>query len=103
LDDAVSVGLIINELITNSIRHGKVEGQKMEVFVHITVDKESMLHISVEDNGEGLFDEHITKKRGFGFELIETLSQSYDGSITLDKTKNRITVKLDLKLKYPHV
>ena len=97
ISDAITIGLIINELLTNSIQHGTSQTDNGSVIFNITQPEDNMIRISSEDNGSGLKKAYDKGQIGFGFELITTLSTGYDGKIFIDEHKNKITVDLYLK------
>lgn len=94
VDFAVSVGLIINELVTNSIQHGLTGVNNRHVKIKVAKKDKGLLLISVEDNGKGLQDLLQAGQKGFGFELLETLASSYNGSVNIDDEKNLVVIEL---------
>ena len=81
-DTAVSLGLIINELVTNAYKHRRSRDQP--VHVKVSVQREDgLLRIIVGDNGGGLpagFDP--TKSTGLGMRLVNGLLQRLDGTLS---------------------
>ena len=65
-DDAVSLGIIINEIITNSIKHNQ-KTNDLEIKIEI-IKKENIIYLTITDNGIGFLD---TNKRGLGLKLID--------------------------------
>ena len=82
IDTLIPMGLIINELITNSIKYafdGKTAG-KISVLLGKTEDRRYKLIVS--DNGQGIkTDASITKPSTMGMELIRILVEQIDGTI----------------------
>ncbi|MBO6524456.1 MAG: hypothetical protein JJ971_11560 [Balneolaceae bacterium] len=68
----VPLGIIFNELITNSIKYGFNPNIESRIKIHV-YSKEGLLHTTYEDNGVGIddFEEAFTKS--LGFSLIESL------------------------------
>lgn len=58
---------------------------------------EDRLQLAVTDNGSGLENIMESSRRGFGIELIETLSGSYEGKIFVDKELNKLIVELNFQ------
>lgn len=72
------VGMIINELISNSIKHGFTSQSKGEI--SISISKSNTFIINYSDNGKG-FDLSAKKESAsFGMVLIETLSADLNGN-----------------------
>ena len=59
--DAVAVGLIVNELVTNAVKHAFPDGRRGRICVTLAKQSET-LRLSVEDTGTGL----NWSRRGFG-------------------------------------
>lgn len=80
--NVVPFGLIINELISNSIKHGILE--KGSIFIRSKqIGNDIVLEYS--DNGIGFAPGY---KKGFGLELIETLVDQIDGKLSYKNTLN---------------
>lgn len=86
---AVTLGLIINELVTNSLKyafHNKNEGS-LEIKFKKS-DSDSMVNLAVSDDGCGLppdFD--IEKSESFGLQMVRGLVNQLNGIMVL-KTDN---------------
>jgi len=82
IDTLIPLGLIINELITNSIKYafdGKTAG-KISVFLGISEDK--MYKLIISDNGQGIKSgASIKNPSTMGMELIGILVEQIDGTI----------------------
>ncbi|MDA3939705.1 MAG: PAS domain S-box protein [Spirochaetia bacterium] len=93
-----NTGIIINELITNSMKYAYKNRQSGELSISINL-KDNNIIIIVEDNGIGLpqnFD--IKTSSGFGMKLIQMLVIQMDGNIEIERkngTKFIINIKLD--------
>jgi len=98
IDTAIPCGLLINELISNSLKHGFPEGQKGKIVVEIAKDKNQFVLI-VGDNGKGFPDNiDFRDTKTLGMQLINTLTEQLDGKINLNKengTEFIITFKAD--------
>lgn len=103
LDHANPIGLIINELITNSIKHGFKDLDKGEVFIQIRKTKNDY-EFEYSDNGVGMSEVQKIQnsKKTFGIRLISSLTEEMNGrleivygtkliyKITFSSTKNRL-------------
>jgi two-component sensor histidine kinase/putative methionine-R-sulfoxide reductase with GAF domain len=82
LDRAVPAGLVINELVTNCMKHafGNNGGRIRVVFKSISNSSEAC--VSVEDDGRGM---EIPPRKGLGLSLVEGLAQQIQGRVTFEK------------------
>ncbi|HTU01585.1 MAG TPA: PAS domain S-box protein, partial [Candidatus Sulfotelmatobacter sp.] len=83
LDRAIHVGLIVNELLTNAIKHAFAAGQPGAVVVAVSADREQ-ISLQVQDNGRGLpadFDlEHATS---LGLRTVYLLARRLEAQVTV--------------------
>ncbi len=78
---AVPLGLIFNELITNSLKYAFQGGQAGEISVDIQ-SSESLIRFLVSDNGVGVpADFDISNTTTFGFRIVKLLVDQLGGSI----------------------
>jgi len=85
INKAVPCGLIINELISNSIKHGFPEGREGEIRVKIHRIENGKYKLIVRDNGVGIPKEvDILKPKTLGLTLITLLVDQLSGSLELD-------------------
>lgn len=85
INTAIPCGLIVNELVTNSLKHAFLEGESGEICIKIekSQDKYSVL---VKDTGSGFpegMDFHMTKT--LGMQLVTDLVKQLNGRIRLDR------------------
>lgn len=81
-NQAVPLGLILNELITNANKHAFDEDGGT---ISISCSKENnQVHVAVSDNGKGLPDDlDLQNTKSLGLKLVETLSNQLDAEYTL--------------------
>jgi len=95
-DTLLAIGLIINEIITNSLKYAFIGRDEGEISITL-VKKESQLFLSVSDNGNGMPDDFdINDKSSFGYSLITSLSKKLDATINIIN-QNGTTVNFDIK------
>jgi two-component sensor histidine kinase len=95
MDTAIPLGMIVNELISNSFKHAFSPRQKGEIHVNLSLDKEK-LTLVVGDNGIG-FPENVNFREtdSLGLQLVTTLISQIGGIIELERdngTRFRITL-----------
>ena len=79
IDTAVPLGLIVNELLTNTLKYAFPEGQQGKVEIKLYKQADGALHLEVSDNGVGKSGQ--TKGTGFGGQLISLLTQQLNGTM----------------------
>ena len=87
IDSAVPCGLIVNELVSNSLKHAFPEGHGGEIHISLHSDDTDTITLVVGDNGVGLpegLDFH--KTQSLGLQLTVSLVSQLCGSIDVDTT-----------------
>lgn len=102
IDTAIPCGLVINELISNSLKYAFKKGQKGEISVQLRQHRDNEYELTVGDTGGGLdasIDFRTTES--LGLQLVTSIAESQlHGKITLDRTKGTVfRIKFD-ELKY---
>ena len=94
VETVVPIGLVINELMTNSLKHAFVDKAKglITVMLH-EVNNELMLE--VKDNGIGL-DATKASSDSFGLRLVKSFNQKLDGELVI-KSENGTHIILTIK------
>lgn len=95
LSNSLEIGIfrIIQELITNIIKHAKAT----QVSISIT-NHDDFINIMVEDNGIG-FDSKVTQKSGMGLDSIRKKVAHFNGEMTIDSQPGiGTTVIIDIPL-----
>lgn len=91
----IPVGLILNELISNALRHG-LANRGGEVSVLLRVEN-SQVTLTVSDTGDRFpanFD--LNAPQTLGFQIINSLVQQLDASLGIDRTpRTAITIQFD--------
>jgi PAS domain S-box-containing protein len=82
LDQAVPCALILNELVSNSLKHAFPPEYDGRLKVQIRQDEDAELEVIVADNGVGMPEYPEQKPEGsFGMRLLTALSRQVDGTI----------------------
>ena len=87
LEVGVPIGLIINELVTNSLKYAFNDARKDKIItIKMVRNSDKSFTLTIADNGIGA--DITTIKDGFGFKLLEFLaSYQLKGKIETDGTK----------------
>lgn len=91
---AVPVGLIINELLTNSLLHSCETQQPGKISIRLEKEADTFV-LTIHDNGKGLpADFKLSEPKGLGYELINSLASQIKGTI---ECVNENGAKISLK------
>jgi two-component sensor histidine kinase len=91
LAQAVPLGLIVNELVTNTIKYAFPKGGTGEVRVNFE-ENAGRLYLTVQDNGVGI--QSLVHGSGLGLHLVKQLSMQLDGRLELIPTDKGSTFRL---------
>jgi two-component sensor histidine kinase len=97
LETATPFGLIVNELISNALKHAFPDGRKGEILVKLEPLGESSYRLLVWDDGIG-FPPDLEPRRtqSLGLRLVEALAEQVDGTVRLTRgygTKFEVTLR----------
>lgn len=87
LDTSIPAGLIINELVTNSIKHAFTESNEGIIYINLHT-KDNVLFLEVSDNGKGFPKEiDFRNTNSLGLQLVNTLVEQLNGKLELKEHK----------------
>jgi two-component sensor histidine kinase len=86
-DVAMPLALILNELLTNAVKHGIKDHAREGVRVSLTSEG-GRLALCVEDDGEG-FDLEEVRKTSSGLQLVLGLARQLHGTLVVTKSPSR--------------
>ncbi|MEX2445228.1 MAG: PAS domain S-box protein [Alkalispirochaeta sp.] len=93
---AILLGIIVNELLTNSFKHA-AEGRS-EVYVSIVLDKtDAQVMLTVHDDGIGFESVSTDSSSGFGLNIVRMLVEQLGGTLTIESdngTKSVVTFEV---------
>lgn len=95
LDHAIPVGLIINEILTNSLKYAFPGGKSGEIQIKAH-EEDGDIVFSLCDNGIGLpAGKNIGDYDSLGLQLVQTLTESQlSGRLTLQSNENGVHFKI---------
>jgi len=94
LDAAVPCGLIINELVSNSLKYAFPDGREGEVRIELHEHSEGLARLVVADNGIGLrSDIDWETARSLGLRLVRTLAEQLGAKV---EVKSNTGTKVEL-------
>lgn len=88
VNKGIPCGLIINELVSNALRHAFPDGRQGIIEVRMQSDSSGGILLIVSDNGAG-FPEYIDFRntKSLGMQLVTSLVSQLDGTIELGKSE----------------
>ena len=87
VDIAVPCGLIINELVSNSLKYAFSHSADNKVIVSCHKRDDAHIVLTVSDNGDGFPDDVDFRDRdSLGLKLVHNLTNQLSGELTLDTT-----------------
>jgi two-component sensor histidine kinase len=85
LDQAIPCGLMLNELVSNSLKHAFPDDRQGEISVHLGMEDTENYLLVVKDSGVGFpADMDFRSTGSLGLQLINTLTTQLEGRIELD-------------------
>lgn len=85
METAIPLGLILNELISNSLKHAFPDSEG-EIFISLH-HKGEEIEVIIKDNGVGLpEDMDLKNPRKLGLQLVNTLVEQLEGTIEVDRS-----------------
>jgi len=83
VDSAIPVGLIINELVINSLKYAYNKTEQPKISVQLKENPEGLL-LEIADNGKGEVAT-VEGSTSFGYKLVKSLVRQLNGELTLSK------------------
>jgi two-component sensor histidine kinase len=83
IDTAIPCGLIVNEIITNSLKHAFPGGREGEIYIRLFKQEDGLIELEISDNGIGI-------PAGYDFEAGDTLGIQVFKSIAEEQMNGEI-------------
>lgn len=98
IDTAVPLGLILNELFTNSFKYAFTDLSKGEIIIELKNLEEGSYQLFYKDNGQGLKEDFDFKKvTSFGLKLVSRLCLQLFGKVKFEKSNGLSIFTIDFK------
>ena len=89
VDQAIPIGLILNELISNALKHAFPDGRSGLIRIEARIggqNHDGRVELAVVDNGVGVPEDLDTRKRkSLGLEIVEILARQLRGTWALNR------------------
>lgn len=83
IDKAVPLGLMVNELLMNAMKHAFPGERKGEIRIDLETRPEQSAVFSISDNGVGVAPAVMSKSNSVGARLIKQLAQQADAQVSM--------------------
>jgi two-component sensor histidine kinase len=98
IDTAVPLGLILNELFTNSFKYAFKTNPVGAIIIELNTIEEGSYQLLYKDNGQGLEKDFDFKKvSSFGLKLVSRLCVQLFGKVKYEKTNDHSIFTIDFK------
>ncbi len=85
IDTAIPCGLMLNELISNALKHAFPGNRKGEINISLRLEN-NYVNLTVSDDGIGISpDLDIDKTTSLGLQLVKALTRQLQGTLTLKR------------------
>lgn len=99
IDAGIPLGLIINELLTNTFKHGLAPGERGTITIHVTHTSPQWIDILYRDTGKGLPDGFAPENcDSLGMQLISNLVFQASGEMSM-RSENGFLMSLRIPVK----
>ncbi|NVN89304.1 MAG: PAS domain-containing protein [Desulfuromonadales bacterium] len=86
VDEAIPIGLIINELISNSLKYAFPDGRQGDISIGFSTDSDGCILLTVADNGVGLPpDLEVATTETLGLQVVTILTRQLRGSMEVGR------------------
>lgn len=97
---AVPLGLILNEAVSNSIKYAFPDGRNGCITIEFLQDEDGCCSLSITDNGLGFRNNYLPEESvSLGMSLMKGLSEQLEGSFDLKSSDRGVTVHVSFKVR----
>jgi two-component sensor histidine kinase len=95
VDTAISCGLVVNELLTNSFKYAFPGNMKGEIEIKL-LKNEDLIELNVKDNGIGFNEKEISDGK-LGLKIFHLVAKGQLNAVTDVKVNNGVSVTIGFK------
>ncbi len=96
VDTAIPIGLIVNELLTNSLKYAFPKGEKGNIQLSLVNLGKDNFTLKISDNGVGKILNSLPKGTGFGTQLVDLLTRQIEGKL-VEQNENGTMISINFK------
>ena len=91
LDVAIPCGLIINELVSNSMKYAFPQNHDGKIKVSLQTDNKEYIVLTITDNGIGIpLNFKTVNPQSLGLELVKLMAKQLNGKMAIDGTSGTV-------------
>ena len=95
VDTMIPLGLMVNELISNALKHAFSKNEKGHLSLSLK-KKQGVLLLKIRDNGRGAVTKDLLESKSFGYSLVKSFARKLDADLII-KNDNGLSVELSIK------
>ena len=93
-EKAVSLGVIVNELVSNACKYAYTDGTSGEIRVELGLDDDRHFRLLVEDDGCGMREGDAPRGTGLGSKLMAAMAKSLSTTLVYDRSHSGVRATL---------
>lgn len=91
LETCITIGLILNELITNTFKYAFPKNEKGNISIHLTLRPDGCLKLVYSDSGLGIgVDVNFETSKTLGLRIIKELTRKLKGSVSYNNQNGSV-------------
>ena len=98
VDKAISLGVIVGELVTNAYKYAYPPQAEGEIRVSLA-SADQYCRLTVEDDGQGFASETLAAGTGLGSKIIHAMASNLQGCLKREPTAKGAKIVLDFPIK----
>ena len=99
IDKVIPIGLLINEMITNSSKHAFNSSKDNTIKIQLIIKANDEGILKYEDNGTGLIQDYtVANPYSMGMDLIDSFVDQLDGKLDLKSTTKGLAYTINFQL-----
>jgi PAS domain S-box-containing protein len=98
INEAIPCGLIVNELVSNALKHGFADRRQGSIWVSLVRDADDNVELSISNDGAGIPEEQSLDRTGaLGLQLVHLLTRQLHGRLDVQRSNpTRFTLRFPL-------
>ena len=100
IETSVPCGLIVNELVSNSLKHSFMPGTKGKIIIKMHKDNDQYILIIADDGVGPIKESGMENNTTLGLNLVDTLVNQLDGSLEILREKGTVYRIIFKELEY---